>query len=65
MDRLFAVAGAAFCTGLVEFEQVRALGLPYPWVGAVVLALCLSLALGAVQGVLQAWRARSRPEIAG
>lgn len=45
-----------------EFELVQARDLPYPWVVAVVLALCLSLALGSVQGLVQAWRARSRPE---
>lgn len=45
-----------------EFELVQARGLPYPWVVASVLALSLSLALGAVQGVVQALQARARPE---
>lgn len=46
----------------VEWWLVDALGLPFGALIAVLLALALTLAVGSLQGVAQAWRQRAAPE---
>ncbi len=53
-------AGAAWLT----HRQLHALGLPHAWVLASLLALGVTLSLGSLQGVWQAWRRRGEPESA-
>jgi hypothetical protein len=60
---LWSIALFAGTTALMG-RQVQALGLPQPWVFAVVLALGVTLGVGSLQGVWLAWRQRGQPETA-
>ena len=56
---LLALFGVAL---YLELRQARALELPHPMLVAAALAVVLTLAVGSVQGLAQAWGLRAKPE---
>jgi hypothetical protein len=47
---------------LLELRQIRALELPHAWPAAVVLGVLVTLVVGSIQGIVQAWARRAKPE---
>lgn len=57
-----AILAAFVVVLLVELRQLRSMELPHAWIAALVLALLATLAIGSIQGLVEAWTRRAKPE---